>query len=30
MNAKGEIVVFGVWILVHSCSLNTLVQRHPL
>jgi len=27
MTAGGEVVVFGVWILVHSCSLNTLVQR---
>ncbi|MFZ0667637.1 MAG: hydantoinase B/oxoprolinase family protein [Acidimicrobiales bacterium] len=27
MTADGEVVVFGVWILVHSCSLNTLVGR---
>ena len=27
MTADGEVVVFGVWILVHSCSLNTVVHR---
>lgn len=27
MTAEGEVVVFGVWILVHSCSINTMVRR---